>query len=424
MSSGEGDSHEYEVGWDLHVGPEAPNGFRWQIQTDHPLWIPLAARGRATTAKEAEVVARTTAARCTEAARVYLQRTGMSDVRFGMLTVFPDAPAGGGLAVGRLAMLGAPGAVGADRWLALEGRAVDWQTRGGRQTFVTADLGDEESGWRLRELFGCMGALGEQLALACAAMRDLEAAVAAPDSPRSELVRRAWVEHVMHWTMAAGHMFQSVAGRAVALDPTVRPHLLSRQDATSPASRARALGTVFPQESDQTEDWPTFNKTHANYVRRAAAASQVPEVRAIGTLLHGTATDRRWVAMSGFRGEAFHRWRAQTAGVSTMTRRMTRIVGVDGLLPDGQRPDVRGPEDSTMATDHAEGALGLLEESITEFDRLLPGLLKALTSTIMHADGLLSCYGTASLVESSPGTGVLVMPVSADGVDQFLATFG
>jgi hypothetical protein len=262
-----------------------------------------------------------------------------------------------------------------DRWSDLEARAVDWQTRGGRQKFVALDSRDDQSGWRLRELFGCMGALGEQAMLAVAAARDLAYAVAAPDSPRAELVRRGWAEHVIHWTMAAGHMFQNVVGRTVALDPDVRPHLVERQAAASDESRAKALGTLFPQESDAAKDWPTFNKTHANYVKRAARESLFPEVVAVGDVLHRVAVDPRWVAMSALRGEAFHRWRAQTAGVSTMNRRPTRIVGDDGLLPDGRAPDVRGPEDSTKAVECAESALELLGDALEEFDGLLPEIL-------------------------------------------------
>ncbi len=265
-----------------------------------------------------------------------------------------------------------------------------------------------------------MGALGEQATLACAAARDLAVWAAAPESPRAELVRRGWAEHVMHWTMAAGHMFQNLAGRAVALDPAVRPHLLEWQGAASEKWRVKALGTVFPHESDAQRDWPTFNKTHANYVRRAAAESSVPGVVGVGELVHRLAIDPGWVAMSDLRGEAFHRWRAQTAGVSTMTRRATRIVGDDGLLPGGQLPDVRGPEGSPKAIECAESALELLGDALEEFDSLLPEVLQSLTSTVQHADGLLSSYGALSLVESSRGTGVVILALKPERVQDFV----
>jgi hypothetical protein len=220
--------------------------------------------------------------------------------------------------------------------------------------------------------------------------------------------------------MAAGHTLQNVVGRTVALDPAVRPHLLGEQDAISDGSRAKALGTVFPQESDANRDWPTFNKTNANHLRRAATRSEVPEAIAVGQLIHRVVVDRRWVAMSGLRGEAFHRWRAQTAGVSTMTRRMTRIVGADGLLPGGQLPDVGGPEGSAKAVDCVESALGLLGDALAEYDTLLPGVMTALTSTVMHNDGLLSSYGPISLVESARGTGAMLLPLRPERVGDFL----
>ena len=411
----------YEVSWNVLVDPDPDGGFGWQVWTDHPLWLPHAVRGRAGTEAEANAVARMLATRCTEAARVYMEGRGLRDVRFALMNVFPDDPAGGGFAVGRLSESD-PASEGQDPWDDLEARAVDWQTRGGRQTFVAVDSGDEESGWRLRELFGCMGALGEQVTLACAAARDLSAVKAMPESPRAELVRRAWAEHVMHWTMAAGHMFQNVVGRTVALDPAVRPHLVGQRDAAGvpAASRVKALGTVFPSESDANKDWPTFNKTNANYLRRAAAESDVSEVIAIGRLIHRVVVDRRWVTMTALRGEAFHRWRAQTAGVSTMTRRMTRIVGADGLLPGGVLPDVRGPERSAKAVDSAESALETLGEALAQYDGFLPAALRSLTTTVMHDDGMLSSYGSMSLVESSRGTGAIMLSLRPERVDDFL----
>lgn len=226
----------------------------------------------------------------------------------------------------------------------------------------------------------------------------------------------------MHWSMAAGHMLHNVAGRAIALDSDVRPHLLERQDATSERARAKALRTDFPPESDAHRDWPTLNRTNANYIRRAAAESSIPEVGALGDLVHRVVVDQRWVAMASLRGEAFHRWRAQTAGVSTMNRRATRVVGDDGLLPDGRVHDVRGPEGSTRAVACAEDALTLLGAALEGFDDLLPGILRALTSTVVHSDGLLSSYGPMALVESSRGTGAMIIPVKPERVDDFLGS--
>jgi hypothetical protein len=277
----------YNVGWTLvYIEPDGLGGCQWGAKPDHPMWNPRLVTGHAATEEEAEAAARTVATRCVEAARLYMTETGVRDIMFDLVTVFPETPAGGGTAVGRLSLPGDLADVGQDRWGDLEARAVDWQTRGGRQTFVSIDSATEESGCRMRELFGCMGALGEQVVLACAAARDLAAAVAAPESHRAELVRRAWAEHVSHWTLAAGHMLQNVAGRAVALDPAVHPHLLERQGAATDASRKKALGTVFPPESDAGKDWPAFNGTRANYLRRAAAESGVPEVRKVGALVH------------------------------------------------------------------------------------------------------------------------------------------
>lgn len=333
----------YSVGWSLHIEPDPLGGFEWTVQPDHFMWVPWPVTGHAATHDEADAVGRTMVQRCVEAARVYMTKSGVRNVMFVLMNMFPKTPAGGGSAVGRLSLAGALDDVGPDRWGDLEARAVDWQTRGGRQTFLSIDSADEESGWRMRELFGCMGALGEQVMLACAAARDLAAAVAAPESSRAELVRRAWAEHVIHWTMAAGHMLHNVAGRAVALDPAVRPHLLESRGAVTDGARSKALGTVFPRESDAKKDWPTFNRFHARCLMRAAAEPDATEVVELGALGHRIAVDPRWIAMSSLRDESFHRWRAQTAGVSTMTRRMTRVVGTTASSREGSCPMSVGP---------------------------------------------------------------------------------
>lgn len=408
------------VNWRIRVGADPMGGFGWQLWTDHSLWLPLPVTGTADSEEAANAVAREVAIKCTDAASASIRRTGARDVVLAPINVFPDNPVGGGSAVNGLSLAADVPGDKQDRWSGLESRVVEWQTRGGRQRFVALDSREEQSGERLRELFGCMGALGEQATLACAAARDLAVAVASPELPLTGLVRRAWAEHVMHWTMAAGHMLLNVAGRAVALDPTVRPHLVERLGATSERARKQALRTDFPPESDANQDWPTFNKTNANYLKRAAAESRVPAVLAIGGLVHRLSVDSGWVAMSALRGEAFHRWRAQTAGVSPMTRRATRLVGDDGLLPTGQVPDVRGPEGSAKAVQVAQVALELLGTALKEFDSLLPDVMRSLTSSVMHADGLLSSHGSIALVESAPGTGVLIMSIKSDRAHDFL----
>ena len=162
--------------------------------------------------EEAEQTVRMVMQRCTAVGQAALDSSDLGVCR--VVTLFPDEPAGGCASVPRLSRFPDPASVENDRWEAPEQRALDWQTRGGRQTFVASDTFNEESGWRLRDLFGCIGALGEQVTLACAADRDLAEATALPDSPQAELTRRAWAEHTMHWTMAAGHMLLNVIGRS------------------------------------------------------------------------------------------------------------------------------------------------------------------------------------------------------------------
>ncbi len=130
-----------QVSWNVRVNPDPAGGFGWEVWTDHSLWLPLPVTGRADSEQEANAVARKVATRCTDAARVFIRSTGVRDVKFALMNVFPDSPAGGGSAVGRMSLTGDESDQEPDRWRDLEERAVDWQSRGGRQTFVVMDSG-------------------------------------------------------------------------------------------------------------------------------------------------------------------------------------------------------------------------------------------------------------------------------------------
>ncbi len=96
------------------------------------------------------------------------------------------------------------------------------------------------------------------------------------------------------------------------------------------------------------------------------------------------------------------------------------MTQADRLLPGGVLPDIGGPEGSAESIDRAESALELLGESLAKYDALLRPVLRSLTTTVMHADGLLSTVGSVSFVESSRGTGVAILPVSPERVEDFL----
>ena len=398
--------------WVCRVGPSPAGDFVWILWPEDPRWAG-AVSGRAASSAEAEQTARTVMKRCTTVGRAALDASGRDVCR--VVTLFPDEPAGGSAAVPRLSVSASlTTAIEDARWNGLERRALDWQTRGGRQTFVASDTYSDESGWRLRELFGCIGALGEQVTLACAAARDLAEAKALPDSPQAELIRRAWAEHTVHWTMAAGHMLLNIVGRTVALDPAVHPHLLNNEDANGDKARKKAITTLFPCESEAHVDWPTLSQRNANYLRRAAAESAVPAVVEVGDLIHQLAIDPQWKAMSDLRGEAFHRWRAQTAGVSTTTKRSPRVVGDDGLLPNGMPHDVQGPDKSTTAIQYAEDALARLGDAMSDFDGLLPKVMERLTVSRLCDDGLLVVLGALPIIETSRGTGAALLVLTAE----------
>jgi hypothetical protein len=404
-------AHARTMTWGCQVERTPEGAFVWHLFPDDPRWAG-ATSGRAASRAEAEQTARIAMQRCSAVGQAALEASGLDICR--VVTLFPDEPAGGSAAVSRLSLSAGPAPVKDAGWSDLERRALDWQTRGGRQTFVASDTFSDESGWRLRELFGCMGALGEEATLACAASRDLAEAKALPESPQAELVRRAWAEHTIHWIVAAGHMLLNVVGRAVALDPAIHPFLLLNEDADTDEARKKAIGTVFPCESDAHRDWPTFSQSHARYVRRAAGKSAVPGVVELGDLIHRLAVDRRWKAMSDLRGGAFHRWRAQTAGISTATRRSPRVVGDDGLLPDGTPHDVQGPEDSTKASRCAEDGLALLGGAMAEFDLVLPTVMEQLTVSRLCPDGLLAVLGAMPIIETSRGTAAALLTLTAE----------
>lgn len=392
---------ETPLSWTVSVSDRRDGSVLWQAEAKREDW-----HGCLQAAAPDETQARADAQRAVDRfTNVFCEWTAARTMPPGWVIAQSDASAGNN--VPSLERLSSPRrAASRSRWDRLTAASADWQTRGGRQQFVVVDGSGTDTAYRLRELFGCMGALGEQAMLACAAARDLDQAIALSDSADAELRRRAWAEHVMHWAMAAGHMLLNVAGRAMALDQAARASLVGERGWT---------GTDFTPEADAHDDWPTLNKQHANAVRRSAATSACTSVRDVGELPHGLVVDARWQAMARYRGEAFHRWRAQTLGTSTATRRMAKIVGNDGLLPDGTRHDVRGPESSAGSAGRAQDALEALQEALSEFDTLLPKVLDDLTSTTLHEDGLLTVRGDLSWVELARGTAATLLPADEHG---------
>jgi hypothetical protein len=106
-----------------------------------------------------------------------------------------------------------------------------WQFRGMLAEFW--ELASREKD-RLYELAGYVAGAGEQLGLACLADHEfslwssVELSSAGPhEIVAAEMARRALAELESYYVIGVGHALANMTGRVLALDPDLKPHLVS-----------------------------------------------------------------------------------------------------------------------------------------------------------------------------------------------------
>jgi hypothetical protein len=184
--------------------------------------------------------------------------------------------------------------------------SVDWQRTGANADFWgfgAAGLGDSE---RLYEIRGMMAGIGEQLGLACLAHHEVSNWMALGKASRHrriarEMSSRALVELQAHYVLAIGHAMVNLAGRVVALDGDVRSRLV------------KEFKTDFPPYSNERRDWIQISKVTP--LSLIAKSSQSDDLGVAVAPVLELAAASEWKRLEALRGQDFHRWRSQSAGI-------------------------------------------------------------------------------------------------------------
>lgn len=252
--------------------------------------------------------------------------------------------------------------------------SADWQQLG-----IKATMWGIAGGQRAYELAGLLASMGEQLGLASVA--DHEVACWHNLSPARtrdrravrEMSARALVELEAHYVLAAGHSVANAIGRVIALDP-----------ATHPALR-RGFGTTFEPGSSDRLDWFTMSRLAGGLPRVVGGIDDLAPSAALLADLHRS---EAWTALEDIRGEDFHRWRPQTAGLSGAARASFGERMADGSIHIfGGRDEIGTDLPARLAMDSwatTRAAFELLLDAVDDLDGLLDPVLDRLTTLVIR----------------------------------------
>lgn len=203
-----------------------------------------------------------------------------------------------------------------DWWIAGQRAAADLQMTSLQSDLWEAALAPAVQRGRSSELAGLLAGVGEQFALALAALAEAELwnvhrSTNPPDlqtlegrvlDAANEMVQRVMAELASYYLLGVGHAVANVAARTLALDSNRHPQLLD------------AFGSWFPANSDESRDWLSLNRDTARSLRRLAKIGQ-PAIQAISEPATKLLQAPEWHELNQLRGAHYHRRRPQSAGV-------------------------------------------------------------------------------------------------------------
>jgi hypothetical protein len=262
--------------------------------------------------------------------------------------------------------------------------ALDWQQYGySARTWeafgMKASQVRQQRG-RLYVIAGCMAGVGEQLGLAAAAeleYRSWLSMTTVRDAIEAEMGKRAMAELAVHYLVAINHGLFNIACRCVALDVALHAEL------------ARRIKSTFPPFSETRRDWPTASSDRVKSLEQIAKSSSVAEIQQSVEPLATFLQSPEWRQLDDCRGENFHRWRAQSAGMTGAAKKSpwedsqvassihlgADLLGVDGvgtLAADTMDTAARGRE--------------LLVPTMRQFEQRLFAVIEATTGVTFGQD--------------------------------------
>ena len=94
---------------------------------------------------------------------------------------------------------------------------------------------------------------------------------------------------------------------------------LTALDASFRAPLKESVGSIFPPYSEARADWPTMFKISKSLGKVFETKTAVDLAR-VSKLVGDLAASPAWIALESSRGEDFHRWRPQSAGLTGAAR--------------------------------------------------------------------------------------------------------
>lgn len=250
-------------------------------------------------------------------------------------------------------------------------RAKKWQAAGSDAYLLewAARQGGVEKN-RMFEVVGLRAAIGEQLGLALAAAteaalwREAASADHKPDAAK-HMGWRALAETQTYFVLGAAHSLLGLLIRVLALDEQRLFEL-----------RMRFKEATFdPLQGDNRADWPTFAERTVDKLNHVACTSGRSELKDLVAPLVRMVKSAEWKKMDERRGQDFHRWRPQSAGVAA-----GGVISPWGTTADGSErfdwgvsaapPDIH--ELPAVVSDIASNAMCILVDAMEEIDRHLP----------------------------------------------------
>ena len=154
-------------------------------------------------------------------------------------------------------------------------------------------------------------------------------------------------ELASYYLLAAGHTVANVTARALALDSRLHGKLLD------------LLGSWYPANSSEREDWLSLNKETVQQLRRVARQATIPTAKDLAEPPTILLMSQAWQDLDQLRGAHYHRRRPQSAGIAGVPlaspwRLANGAAHMDG--GGGQYTDGDGLADKT--TELARRALG------------------------------------------------------------------
>lgn len=230
---------------------------------------------------------------------------------------------------------------------------------------------------RIFELHGLMGAIGEQLGLACTIERDVQRFLATADERTPEhqrLIQRALAETSGYFVLGAIHSVGNLVLRLLLLNASAA--------ATVNGKYGQAGG--FPPLSDNREAWRTLNPGLVTNLAAAAKVSGNQVMTQAVTAVQALQASPAFIDLDNRRGMDYHRRRPQSVEHASPRKPAVTVAG-NTTTTTGFAPQLEPEADADKVHAIVVAAMEQLTSTMTELRALIPDAIRAEGITYISA---------------------------------------